>query len=176
MNRDDDRVIIGESTPPGYSFINIPRPDNAHGGDNHLKPRWTCLLKNLNGFVGSGAQSTHIITRGVWHMCVEWMIVYGLVVWVRIHYRELFCTKTFNIFWLYGFSWSWGVRVLMTSLPKLVMCYLLYIAYLQIVARSVPVCCHYCCDVATRFAAAVFTSLSRYRRATSHVHSARLVQ
>ncbi|XP_072025269.1 uncharacterized protein [Amphiura filiformis] len=30
--RDDDRVIIGESTPPGYSFLNISRPNNARGG------------------------------------------------------------------------------------------------------------------------------------------------
>jgi hypothetical protein len=31
--RNDDHVIIGESTPPGYSFLNIPRPDGtSYGG------------------------------------------------------------------------------------------------------------------------------------------------
>ena len=30
--RDDEQVIIGESAPPGYSFLNIPRPTSARGG------------------------------------------------------------------------------------------------------------------------------------------------
>ena len=30
--RDDEHVIIGESTPPGYSFLNTPRPTGTRGG------------------------------------------------------------------------------------------------------------------------------------------------
>ncbi len=30
--RSDDLVIINECTPPGYAFLNAPRPGSAHGG------------------------------------------------------------------------------------------------------------------------------------------------
>ena len=30
--RTDDPVVINESTPPGYTFLNAPRPNSAHGG------------------------------------------------------------------------------------------------------------------------------------------------
>ncbi len=29
---DDETIIIGEATPPGYSFLNYPRPTITHGG------------------------------------------------------------------------------------------------------------------------------------------------
>ncbi len=32
MGGDTDKVVIGELSPPGYTFINIPRPNDCHGG------------------------------------------------------------------------------------------------------------------------------------------------
>ncbi len=32
MGGDTDEVVIGELSPPGYTFINIPRPNDCHGG------------------------------------------------------------------------------------------------------------------------------------------------
>jgi len=63
---DTNRVVIGELTPPGYSFINHPRPNDAHGGlgilhksDLHLSVRDTgiqtvmfehcCVMDTKNG-------------------------------------------------------------------------------------------------------------------------------
>ena len=50
---DNENVIISESTPPGYSFLNISCPANAHGGG------YSCHFQNPTELVSKEILKCH---------------------------------------------------------------------------------------------------------------------